>query len=348
MNVFKDFNLILLSKYRTTLMGIATLRVLLWHCLQYGVELPEPFRWLLVFLNRAIPSVPIFLFLSGIGCYYSLTKPHSYMTWLRKRAIRIFIPYAVVLVIVRLLSLPISHSSWTEWFMYLSTIRFWTHHEGLWFVALLTILYPLAPALFRILESSRHRLTTAIVLMVVILTATHLPHTDEGTLTGNIIHNLQYAGKFTVSFIIGMYLAPFIRREVRVNALYIIGGSAVFLLLFHFFLKDVFYAWLYIMPSVIVLCTCMKWLSESSWIYTSFHWLGIVSLESYVANIEIRTLFKAYLTPWQSSPLFTGHYLDYALVLIIGLILAQLCNRLSSIFIARLPASWTSDLTHHP
>lgn len=342
------FNLLLLSKYRTSLMGIATLRVLLWHCLQYGVELPEPLRLLLVFLQRAIPSVPIFLFLSGIGCYYSLSKPHSYMTWLRKRAIRIFIPYAVVLVIVRLLSLPTSHSSWAEWFMYLLTLRFWTHHEGLWFVALLTILYPLAPVLFRILESSRHRLATAIALMVVILTVTHLNNTADGTPTGNIIHNLQYAGKHIVSFVIGMYIGPFIRREVRVNALYIIGSSAVFLLLFHFFLKDVFCDWLFIMPSVIVLCTCLKCLSESSWIYTSFHWLGIVSLESYAANIEIRRLFTAYLTPWQSSPLLTGHYLDYALVLIIGLILAQLCNRLSSILIARLPTSWTSDLKHCP
>ncbi len=341
-----SFELSLLSKYRTALMGIATLRVLLWHSLQYGVEFPEPLRLLLVFLQRAIPSVPIFLFLSGIGCYYSLSKPHSYMTWLRKRAIRIFIPYAVVLIIVRLLSLPTSHSSWTEWFMYLSTIRFWTHHEGLWFVALLVILYPLAPGLFRMLESSRHRLITAIVLMVVILTVTHLPSTADGTLTGDIIHNLQYAGKFIVSFVIGMYIAPFIRREVRINALYIIGGSAVLFLLFHFFLKDVFYAWLFIMPSVIVLCTCLKWLSESSRIFTSFYWLGIVSLEAYVANVEIRTLFKAYLASWQGSPLLTGHYLDYALVLIIGLILAQLCNKLSSILIAKLPASWTSDLTH--
>lgn len=340
-----NFELSLLSKYRTALMGIATLRVLLWHGLQYGVELPEPLRLLLVFLQRAIPSVPIFLFLSGIGCYYSLSKPHSYMTWLRKRAIRIFIPYAVVLAIVRLLSLPTSHSSWTEWFMYLSTLRFWTHHEGLWFVALLVILYPLAPGLFRILESSRHRLITAIVLMAVILTVTHLPNITNGTLTGNIIHNLQYAGKHMVSFVIGMYIAPFIRREVRVNALYIMGGSAVFALLFHFFLKDVFRDWLYIMPSLIVLSTCLKWLSESSWIYTSFHWLGVVSLEAYAANVEIRALFKAYLTSWQDSPLLTGHYLDYAMVLIVGLILAQLCNRLSSILIARLPASWTSDLT---
>ena len=343
-----NFELSLISKYRTPLMGIATLRVLLWHSIQYGVEFPEPLRLLLVFLNRAIPSVPIFLFLSGIGCYYSLSKPHTYKTWLRKRAIRIFIPYAVVLIIVRLLSLPTEHSPWGEWLLYFSTIRFWTHHEGLWFVALLTILYPLAPALFRLLESSRHRLTTAIALIVVILIVTNLPNPAEGTLTGNIIHNLQYACQHIVSFVIGMYIAPFIRREVSVNAIYIIGGSVVLALLFHFFTKDVFYFWIYILPSVIVLCTCLKWLSDSSWIYRFFQWLGILSLESYVANIEVRGLFIAYLTPWQDSPLFTGHYLDYALVLIIGMILAQLSNKLSSIIIERLPASWTSDLTHRP
>ena len=67
-NKIKTFNLGLLSKYRTTLMGIAAIFIILCHIPQYGVEVHHTLRSILIYGNI---GVDIFLFLSGLGCYYS-------------------------------------------------------------------------------------------------------------------------------------------------------------------------------------------------------------------------------------------------------------------------------------
>lgn len=87
-------NLFLLSKYRTQLMGVAALLIILCHAPQYGVDIQGVSRKLLVFGNI---GVDVFLFLSGMGCWFSLTKSPNYFPWLKRRFLRIFIPYTIVL-----------------------------------------------------------------------------------------------------------------------------------------------------------------------------------------------------------------------------------------------------------
>lgn len=63
------FNLYLLSKHRQALMGIATIFVLMIHCLDRGVAIPSILRP--IFQMGAL-GVDIFLLVSGIGLWYSL------------------------------------------------------------------------------------------------------------------------------------------------------------------------------------------------------------------------------------------------------------------------------------
>ena len=87
-----NVNLRLLSEYRTPLMGIAALMIILCHANGYGVAVPHAVRSLLTLGNM---GVDIFLFLSGIGCFYSLSKEPDTAKWYKKRFVRIFIPYAL-------------------------------------------------------------------------------------------------------------------------------------------------------------------------------------------------------------------------------------------------------------
>ncbi|MBO7067796.1 MAG: acyltransferase [Bacteroidaceae bacterium] len=320
------FNLFLLSKYRTQLMGVAALMIILCHAPQYGVEVAGIPRKLLVFLNL---GVDIFLFLSGMGCCFSLMNPHRYFSWLKKRFLRIIIPYTIIMLILRIASLCVENVSWSEWLLYFSTLRFWTHHDGMWYVALLVLLYPLAPPLFWGLEHSKSRILVTIILIILVLFLTHIPVNDTGDVMNSIITNLQGAFKRAVSFIIGMYLAKYIRKGINVNALYVIGASALGCIFFHFTMKDVFYSWLYVLPILIVLSVVWKRVSEQSAINVFFIWLGGASLESYLANIGIKKLMPLYLREWIDSPIFIGHYLDYSIVIISGFILTYLAHRLS-------------------
>lgn len=65
-------NLSLLSTYRTQLMGIATLMIVICHSVGFGCYCPN---FLLdTFIRHGSLGVDIFLFLSGLGCWYSLNQ----------------------------------------------------------------------------------------------------------------------------------------------------------------------------------------------------------------------------------------------------------------------------------
>lgn len=319
-------NFFLLSKYRTQLMGVAALMIIFCHAPNYGVDIRSvPIR-LFWFGNI---GVDIFLFLSGMGCWFSLTKSQCYFLWLKRRFVRIFIPYTIVLLILRVLSLLVDHVSWGEWLLYFSTLRFWTHHDGMWYVALLVLLYPLAPLFYRIFEFSRNRTVTAITLIALILVITHIPAGNNVDLTNSIILNLQGAFKRAVSFIIGMYLAPYIKNGIKVNSWLVIGLSALGCILFHILMKGVFYSWLYVLPILIIMCMLFEKLPQESKTNIFLLWIGAASLESYLANVGLCVLMHHLPASWMDSTIFFGHYLDYTFVIIAGLGLTYITHGIS-------------------
>lgn len=60
-----------LSQYRKELMGLATIMIIVCHAPGSGVLMPPAIGRL---LNEGHLGVDIFLFLSGIGCWFSLNK----------------------------------------------------------------------------------------------------------------------------------------------------------------------------------------------------------------------------------------------------------------------------------
>ena len=69
------FNLEWISKYRTEIMGFAAILIILCHANVAGVVTPCLVRRLLGLGNV---GVDIFLFVSGIGMYYSLSKVNTW------------------------------------------------------------------------------------------------------------------------------------------------------------------------------------------------------------------------------------------------------------------------------
>ncbi len=304
-------------------MGVAAMMIILCHAPQYGVEVSGILRKLLVFLNI---GVDIFLFLSGMGCYFSLMKSDGYFSWLKKRFLRIFIPYTIVLLLLRIIGLGFDNMSWSEWLLYFSTIRFWTHHDGMWYIALLVLLYPITPLLYRTLEHSKKRYLTAIAIIILLLFITHIHVNTTEDLTNSVITNLQWAFKRVVGFVLGMFFAPYVQQHISLNAFYVIASSAFACVLFHFFAKEVFYSWIYILPILIPLCLFFERLSDRSMLNTLFIWLGAASLESYLMNIGIKALMPFYLKSYLYNPLFYGHYLDYTFIIIVGLCLTYVTS----------------------
>ena len=137
-----QFDLSLISKHRTPLMGIAALMIIVCHMLGYDVVRPaivDKILW------RGNYGMDIFLFLSGIGCWYSLSKSCSLNIWYRKRFVRIFVPYLLIQIPFWAWRMAIGTFHLPHELLVFSTLDFWLHHKGAWYVALLLPLYLITP-----------------------------------------------------------------------------------------------------------------------------------------------------------------------------------------------------------
>lgn len=88
----------LLSKYRTELFGLSTVGILIVHSndvIQAGGALAELIRKLFAFGGVA---VYVFVFLSGIGLYYSMSGKagHSVLQFYQRRLSRLLMPYLLI------------------------------------------------------------------------------------------------------------------------------------------------------------------------------------------------------------------------------------------------------------
>jgi len=92
------------------LKGYSIFTIMIFHYLQH-FQLPNPFNKLIFFGGT---GVHLFVLLSGFGLYLSfLNKPLSYPVFLKKRIVKVYIPYIIVVLISALISvfIPIYQNS---------------------------------------------------------------------------------------------------------------------------------------------------------------------------------------------------------------------------------------------
>ena len=89
----RQTNLNVISQERSGVFGLAILWIMLFHS-------SLRFDWPPLHLIKATGycGVDVFLFLSGIGLYYSMENDPSPAHFYKKRALRVLLPYAVVAV----------------------------------------------------------------------------------------------------------------------------------------------------------------------------------------------------------------------------------------------------------
>ena len=119
-----QFNLKYISEYRTQMMGIAALMVVFCHAPAFGVSMPGV-------VAKIVASgglgVDVFLFLSGVGCYYSLSKLafRSVGSWYKRRLVRILIPYALMQIPFWIYEWCVGKFNLLDSLYTFSTIKFW-------------------------------------------------------------------------------------------------------------------------------------------------------------------------------------------------------------------------------
>lgn len=146
-----QFDLTLISKYRTELMGFATIGVLVMHLVSIGQIKPTiPIRLLSVIPSLAFTET--FLILSGLGIYNSLSHNCNLKVFYKKRLFRLIIPYLMMAFVPVLLYELFGKEQPIMFFYRLSMLDFWFGDGclGMWYLAVSIVLYLLAPLFFKL------------------------------------------------------------------------------------------------------------------------------------------------------------------------------------------------------
>ena len=204
----KDIELVNISRYRGELMGAAMLFIMLFH-----VSLP---RNDLFFGLRRMGNIGVdmFLFLSGIGLWFSWMKKPSARHFFTKRYLRI---YPAWLIIACLYYIPRFHGGdFMAWLDLIGDITinwdFWLHDElTFWYIPAIMMLYCFAPAYMELIR--RHpiyRWLPVVMIMWCILV-------EYVTPIHQAVGHIEIFWSRVPIFFIGINMGEMVRTKQRID-----------------------------------------------------------------------------------------------------------------------------------
>ncbi len=298
-------------------MGLATIFILICHAPINGVQMPKLLEYTIV---QGQIGVDIFLFLSGMGLWYSLNKEDlsgGGKKWYLKRYIRILVPYLLIQSIIAAILCLLDNESICFFVSYVSTIEFWLSHRGAWFIALLLPLYLITPLLFLFLRDNG-LFKFVVITIICYLIALYPNDTAEWTL----FKNIQYAIIRVPVFVMGMYMGPKIRTGEYISnkTLLVLFTMAIVVLLLT---KKPVNSYLFLVLPLILLLSKSFSFFESGAYNSLCRFYGKISLESYLWNaigrfvLIIMTLFNI--------PDY-DNILMYSIVILLGTVLSTITH----------------------
>lgn len=245
-----------ISVYRSELMGWSILWIMMLH---FTFNQIAPLGFV---AQYGFAGVDIFMLVSGLGLYYSLSKRKSLHRFYKKRLIRIIPTYYVLGIIFSLL---FCHDSIIEYLFRYSTIGFWT--GGIyweWYIPSIIMLYLISPFLKNMFD--RRMIMILFVLCISILIIAYLL-IDKG----HIIDRTHFFFLYRIpEFIFGMTCAHWIKNNVssKYFIAFLVAGIPFFVVLFpyhHQIYNYKYFSLLFLLPFFtfvfILISKNIKWLN---------------------------------------------------------------------------------------
>ena len=230
----KTFNLFSISEARNVIFGIATLWIGLFHCDNLNMAAYSDFKpftdTFAAIKGWGNAGVDMFLFLSGIGLFFSFSKDSRVLTFWKKRMMRV-LPTAF-LIATFYFSFRYVNGRFTSGFTYyLSrmtfTYFFWKGERVFWFISLILLLYILFPLFYKVIYKWRLWGMLGLVALVLIFNFT-LRAVKPG-----IYSNVEIAFCRIPVFIIGIWAGKFVKekKEISIHWLWAFLGVTVAMLI---------------------------------------------------------------------------------------------------------------------
>lgn len=219
----KTLDYSVLSKRRNDLFGISIVTIVIFHyCLLSKLAAAKIY----IALVGSV-GVPIFLILSGMGLFFSMSRNASLKDFYKKRLVRVLIPYAIVACVhffVRYIL--IEGKSFVDFLKGVFFIDFITKGDSqFWFIALVLIMYVFFPLMFRLFKSGKLNFLKLVLLVGAVVACNFALKEFASELYSNIEVMLTRIP----SFIIGVYIGEKVYNKRAVQVPYwliaLIGGA---------------------------------------------------------------------------------------------------------------------------
>ena len=215
------FKLQYLSDYRTELMGWSIIWIMMLH-FTFNQILPLGF-----IAQYGYAGVDIFMFVSGLGLFFSLEKDSELVHFYKKRFLRIFPTYYVLGIFGSIFLY--NDNLWQYLFRY-STIGFWNNSlYAEWYIPSIVTLYLFAPFIKKLFD--KHLFYIIIAINVSLLFVSYYIVAEEYVTKGEAHFFLLYR---IPAFIFGMFCGYGLKNNIsgKIFTFVLLIGIPLFLLLY--------------------------------------------------------------------------------------------------------------------
>ena len=281
-----------LSRYRSELMGVAMLWVMLFHAFDLDMGLPA----LELVRSAGFGGGDIFILLSSMGLAMSLARrEQDYSAFMARRASRILPAYYLVVVPFTLYLILTQGALWSSLVWNVTLLYYWMRSSGAfnWYVAGAMTFYAVTPACFRRLRRARSREGfTAVAVLAGLALCQLLTH--EGY--WYVMDFFYRVPVFFLGLLLGFYVLEERRLTRRALAFWgaalALGAGYLWVSLTrdwvgwpvhfpecHLFLFTT-------VPMCLILCLCFDRL-PLGWLRRGLRLVGENSLEIYLLNVSL-------------------------------------------------------------
>lgn len=328
-----------LSKHRTSLMGVAIICIVFCHT---SLCVPDLFDTAYNVCRQFLQiGVDIFFLLSGIGCFYSLHRNDNIFKFYWRRFCKIFVPYILIILMWGMIQPCIKIYTSVFGFLYTySLVTFFIRGVlNSWYVAAILVLYALAPFIYKAVNKKRG-IAVSIFCYIFAIGMEIFAYLYSETTMGYAIKIVSeiFLNRIAV-FVIGMQLGYFcLNGGIRISRKVIKFCSLTFLFLFFlnvlafpgnkWFLSQWFITRCLFMP----MCLGMTLLLGNFFEYnmkmkekTFLRRAGMITFEVYLLHEKILVVFDKWLA--QSKMLGTWEsVLSNFIAIVITLLLAEILH----------------------
>lgn len=323
----------LISKYRSELMGIAIIWVILYHLI-LAQDSPYSFGFLNTILGNGYGGVDFFLYLSGFGLVRSWNKclqqnqSHAINFFYKRRILRLAPTYIFICILY-----SVYQNNWSTLFYSISTIGHWVNHNRYdWYVPTILLLYLSFPILYKLIQ--QHKLKFIVISFIIILLTTvsfnYLSTSNDLRMlsisripifTLGIYHGICPTNYFNKNYyfrnIILMFVGLVLLFSLKHSPLHILFCGGLYQLTF-----------LFITPG---LCYIISWILNTikfSILNRMISLLGVLSYELYLIHLKIiENIVK--LPFWGEI----NHWLYFIILIILIIIISYMINKLMHIIL---------------